>query len=46
MKCRVARRKAPPVAMPDFKWLLEPVDPGAAGMVDVGVTAGLPFRRG
>jgi hypothetical protein len=30
MKRRVARRRAPPVAKPDFNWLLEPVEPGAA----------------
>ena len=30
MKRRVARRKAPPVAKPDFEWALEPVEPGAA----------------
>ena len=30
MKRGVARRKAPPVAKPDFKWLLEAVEAGAA----------------
>lgn len=30
MKRRVARRKAPPAAKPDFEWALEPVEPGAA----------------
>ena len=30
MKRRVARRKVPPVTKPDFEWVLEPVEPGAA----------------
>jgi hypothetical protein len=30
MKRRVAKRKAPPVAKPDFQWFLEGVEPGAA----------------
>jgi hypothetical protein len=30
MKRRVAKRKAPPVAKPDFEWFLEGIEPGAA----------------